>query len=210
MAIRKYRSSASLRSALAQAAIGRGHHAHVHLYSPVRPTGRSPCSLQNTQQFYLDLFRCLSDLIRKMVPPEAAQNSPGASAYAPVNAPLRTPNSSLSANSRGSAPQFTATKACGRAGWPRESPARASLCPFRSLPAPISELQVRPPGGHVREQRFHQRGKADDVERWVALEVLFQLRDPFPETRPPPSAAQSSSARLRSRTVWSRNPRLRA
>jgi hypothetical protein len=66
------------------------------------------------------------------VPPWAAANSPGRSALAPVKAPRRLPNSSLSARASGSAPQLTGTN----------GPALPlSACSWRaisSLPAPLS------------------------------------------------------------------------
>jgi len=64
--------------------------------------------LQHAQQFDLHAGRGSPTSSRKMVPPSAASNRPRLSAMAPVKAPLRYPNSSLSSNVSVKAPQFTA------------------------------------------------------------------------------------------------------
>ena len=66
------------------------------------------------------------------MPPLATSNSPTRCSSAPVNAPLRWPNSSLSISVSGSAPQLIATNGIGGAGSGRGRPGRPVPCRCRS------------------------------------------------------------------------------
>ena len=72
---------------------------------------------------------------RKIVPPCAASKKPARSCKAPVNAPRRWPNSSLSSSDSGTAAQFTAMNGFSPLGL-----ARCSARATSSLPVPVSPV----------------------------------------------------------------------
>jgi len=97
---------------------------------------------QPRQEFFLDTYRNDLQVGVAMgvggsfdVPPSACSNNPGRSAVAPVNAPLRNPNSSDSSSDSGMAPQFTATKVLLA-----RSDKRCTLRATISLPTPVSPV----------------------------------------------------------------------
>jgi hypothetical protein len=91
---------------------------------------RCSWSARSTLAWVLRLMSAISS--RNSVPPSARRTSPSRSSRAPENAPRFAPNSSLSISVRGSAPQFTATKA------PRRPDSSWIARAVSSLPVPVS------------------------------------------------------------------------
>jgi len=65
--------------------------------------------LQYAQQLNLHRHGHIADFVQKRVPPSAISKRPCRVVKAPVNAPFSCPNSSLSSNSPGIAPQLIGT-----------------------------------------------------------------------------------------------------
>ncbi len=119
------------------------------------------------------------------MPPLEARTSPGRSSLAPVNAPRRTPKSSLSASGSGSAPQFTATKGPVR---PDQTwSARAAS----SLPVPVSPCSTT--GTRVGPTR----ARADQAARSPGWK-LWQPSSAAPGGSAPTRSADAPRRRRRS------------
>ena len=107
-------------------------HPHVDRHRPRLAQRLDLTLLEHAQQLRLQRKRQIRHLVEQQRPPSALRKNPGLARSAPVNAPRRWPNSSLSASPSGSAAQFTATSGPVRPLHRWSAPAAISL------PVPVS------------------------------------------------------------------------